>query len=132
MTIMNANTLNDQVDYLSPKGQSFAEQTLNSVFNEAPRNAVDDDDEDDSDETLPDPDDDLLDDDDDTFPNELDTTDDDDDDVIDDEDDLEDDDDTGSTTAGLNNPPTGGFGAQSRTTGRMTDHEPGSINNNDL
>jgi hypothetical protein len=131
MTIMNANTLNDQVDYLSPKGQSFAEQTLNSIFNEAPRNVVDDDDDDDLDDTLPDPDDDdLIDDDDDTFPDELDTVGD--DDVIDDDDLDDDDDDTGSTTAGLNNPPTRGVGAQGRTTGRMTDHEPGSINNNDL
>ena len=126
---MNANTLDSQVDYLSPNGQNFAEQTLNSIFNEAPRDVADDDD-DDLDDTLPDPDeDDLIDDDDDAFPDELDTTDDDDD-VIDD-DDL-DDDDTGSTTAGLNNPPTRSVGAQGRTTGRMTDHEPGSINNNDL
>ncbi len=131
MTIMNANTLNDQVDYLSPKGQSFAEQTLNSIFNETPRNAADDDDEDDLDDRLPDPDeDDLIDDDDDTFPDDLDTVDD--DDVIDEDDLDDDDDDTGSTTAGLNNPPVSGSGAQGRTSGRMIDHEPGSINNNDL
>ena len=130
MTTMNANTLNDQVDYLSPKGQNFAEQTLNSIFNASPRNAVtdDDDDDDDLDTTLPDPDnDDLIDDDDDAFPDadELDKIDDDDDaDIIDDDGD-DDDDDRGSTTSGMNSPSFADR-PQGRTTGRMIDHEPGS------
>jgi hypothetical protein len=137
MTLMNATSLDNQVDYSSANGLSFAEQTLNSIFNTSPRNAViDEDDDDDLDATIPDPDeDDLIDDDDDAFPDDIDTLDDDDavvedDDLIDDDDD--DDDDTGSTTAGLNNPSSFVGGAQGRTTGRMTDHEPGSINNNDL
>ncbi len=132
MTLININSLNDQVDYLSPKGQSFADQTLNSIFNASPHNAVgDDEDDDDLDETIPDPDEEDEDeviDDDDTFPDELDKIDDDDDaDVIDD-DDLADDDDKGSTTSGMNS---SSFAdrPQGRTTGRMTDHEPGSPNN---
>ena len=134
MTTMNANTLNDQVDYLSPKGQSFAEQTLNSIFNASPRNAVidDDDDDDDLDSTLPDPDDDddLIDDDDDTFPDadELDRIDDDDDAGVINKD-LDDDDDDdlgGSTTSGLNNGRSFADRPQGRTTGRLGDHEPGA------
>ena len=133
MTLINATSLNNQVDYLSANGLSFAEQTLNSIFNVSPRNAVtEEDDDDDLDQTIPDPDEDDLidDDDDDAFPDDPDTLDDDDD-IIDD-DDLDEDDDTGSTTAGLNNPSSFVGGAQGRTSGRMTDHEPGSINNNDL
>lgn len=129
MTLNYATSLNDQVDYLGANGRSFAEQTLNSIFNVSPRNAViDDDDDQDDDDTIPDTDDDLYDDDDDddVFPD-ADEIDDVDDDDLDD-----DDDDTGSTTAGLNNPPVSGRGAQGRTSGRMIDHEPGSINNNDL
>lgn len=138
MTLMNATTLNDQVDYLSTNGESYAERTLNSIFNISPQNAVVEDDDDDIDETIPDPDeDDLLDDDeDDAFPDddetdvledddELDTIDDDDDaDVVDD--DLDNDDNTGSTTSGLSNPSSFADRPQGRTTGRMTDHEPGS------
>lgn len=131
MTLTNATTLDNQVDYLSDNDRSFAEKTLNSVFNVSPRNAViDDDDDDDIDETLPDGDDDLFDDDDEAFPDadELDTIDDDDDaGIIDD--DLDDDDDTGSTTSGLNNPSSFADRPQGRTTGRMIDHEPGSPNN---
>jgi hypothetical protein len=131
MTLMNATSLDNQVDYSSADSPSFADQTLNDIFNTSPRNAIiDEDDDDDLDPTIPDPDeDDLLDDEDDAFPDDIDTLDD--DDVIDDDDDL-DDDDTGSTTAGMNNPSTFGSGLGGRTTGRMTDHEPGSINNNDL
>ncbi|MVN22720.1 hypothetical protein [Mucilaginibacter arboris] len=128
MTLMNATSLNDQVDYSGTNGHSFAEQTLNAIFNVSPRNAViDDDDDDDLDQTLPDPDEDDLidDDDDDAFPDDLDTLDDD----VADDDDLDEDDDTGSTTSGLNNPSSFADRPQGRTTGRMTDHEPGSPNN---
>ena len=128
MTLSNSPVLNDQVDYLNAKDHNFANQTLNNIFG-TPKNAVaEDDDDDDYDATIPDPDeDDLYDEDDETFPDadELDKIDDDDDaDVIDD-DDLQDDDDKGSTTSGMGSSsfadrPTG------RTTGRMTDHEPGS------
>ncbi len=128
MTISNSPVLNDQVDDLNANDHTFANETLNSIFKNSPQNAVEEDDDDDYDATIPDPDeDDLFDEDDDTFPDadELDKIDDDDDaDVIDD-DDLQDDDDKGSTTSGM--------GAhsfadrpQGRTTGRMTDHEPGS------
>lgn len=89
MTLMNATSLNDQVDYSGTNSRSFAEQTLNSIFNVSPRNTVidDDDEDDDQDATLPDPDDDDMMDDEDTFPDadELDK--------IDDDDDLDDDDD---------------------------------------
>lgn len=132
MTLMNATSLDNQVDYPGTNGLSFAEQTLNAIFNVSPRSAIrdEDDEDDDLDATIPDPDeDDLLDDEDDAFPDDIDTLDD--DDTIVDDDDL-DDDDTGSTTAGLNSPSSFVGGAQGRTTGRMTDHEPGSINNNDL
>lgn len=130
MTLINATTLNDQADYLSANGQSFADETLNSIFNDSPCNAIiEDDDDDDLDSTLPDPDeDDLLDnDDEDAFPDadELDKIDDDDDaEVIDDEGDN-DDDDRGSTTSGMNS---SSFAdrPQGRNTGRMIDHEPGS------
>ncbi|MGI4750461.1 MAG: hypothetical protein ACRYFB_07500 [Janthinobacterium lividum] len=128
MTLTHASSLNDQADYLNANDHAFANETLNAIFN-APKNAVaEDDDDDDLDATIPDPDeDDLYDEDDDAFPDadELDKIDDDDDaDVIDD-DDLSDDDDKGSTTSGMGSSsfadrPTG------RTTGRMTDHEPGS------
>ncbi|MGI4803446.1 MAG: hypothetical protein ACRYFL_01645 [Janthinobacterium lividum] len=128
MTLTNASSLNDQADYLNANDHTFANQTLNAIFN-APKNAVaEDDDDDDLDATIPDPDeDDLYDEDDDTFPDadELDKIDDDDDaDVIDD-DDLQDDDDKGSTTSGMGS---SSFAdrPQGRTTGRMTDHEPGS------
>lgn len=129
MTSTSFTSLNDQVDYLNAKDHTYANETLNAVFKNSPQNAVaEDDDDDDYDATIPDPDeDDLYDEDDDTFADadELDKIDDDDDaDVIDD-DDLQDDDDKGSTTSGM--------GAhsfadrpQGRTTGRMTDHEPGS------
>lgn len=128
MTLTHASSLNDQADYLNANDHTFANQTLDAIFN-APKNAVaEDDDDDDLDATIPDPDeDDLYDEDDDTFPDadELDKIDDDDDaDVIDD-DDLSDDDDTGSTTSGMGS---SSFAdrPQGRTTGRMTDHEPGS------
>ncbi len=128
MTLTNATSLNDQVDYSGNNGLSFAEKTLNSIFNVSPRNAEIDDDDDDIDETIPDPDEDeLFDDDDDTFPDadELDNIDDDDDASVVDDDDLDDDDDKGSTTAGLGS---SSFADRplGRTTGRMTDHEPGS------
>lgn len=126
MTLTHASSLNDQADYLNANDHTFANQTLNAIFN-APQNAVAEDDDDDLDATIPDPDeDDLYDEDDETFPDadELDKIDDDDAGVIDD-DDLSDDDDKGSTTSGMGSSsfadrPTG------RTTGRMTDHEPGS------
>lgn len=94
MTLINATSLNDQVDYSGTNGRSFAEQTLNSIFNVSPRNAVtDDDDEDDLDQTLPDPDeDDLIADDDDAFPDDLETSnkdETDDDDLDDDDEDLD-------------------------------------------
>ncbi len=129
MTLTNASSLNDQADYLNANDHTFANQTLNAIFN-APKNAVaEDDDEDDADATIPDPDeDDLYDEDDEAFPadaDELDKIDDDDDAGVIDDDDLQDDDDKGSTTSGMGSSsfadrPTG------RTTGRMTDHEPGS------
>lgn len=129
MTRTNASSLNDQAEHLNTTDHTFANETLNAIFGESPKNAVaEDDDDDDYDATLPDPDeDDLYDEDDDTFPDadELDKIDDDDDaDVIDD-DDLQDDDDKGSTTSGMGS---GSFAdrSQGRTTGRMTDHEPGS------
>ncbi len=135
MTLTNATSLNDQIDYLNTNDHNFANQTLNSIFNVSPRNAVgEDDDEDDLDTTLPDPDeDDLIDDDEDAFPDadELDKIDDDDDaDIIDDDGD-DDDDDKGSTTSGMNS---SSFAdrPQGRTTGRMTDHEPGSSSANNL
>lgn len=130
MTLNNyASSLNDQVDSISPDSRSYAEQMLNSIFNVSPRNAVADDDDDDLDETLPDPDEDELFDDDDTFPDsdELDRIDDDDDagvinkDLDDDDDDL-----GGSTTSGLNNGRSFSDRPQGRTSGRMSDHEPGS------
>ena len=131
MTLTNANTLDNQVDYLSDNSSSFAENTLNSIFNTSPQNAViDDDDEDEDDDLIPDTDDDLYDDDDldaDTYTDadELDKIDDDDDaDVIDD--DIDDDDDTGSVTSGLNSGKSFADRPLGRTTGRMTDHEPGS------
>lgn len=129
MTLTNASSLNDQADYLNDNDHTFANQTLNAIFN-APKNAVaEDDDEEDADATIPDPDeDDLYDEDDEAFPadaDELDKIDDDDDAGVIDDDDLQDDDDKGSTTSGMGSSsfadrPTG------RTTGRMTDHEPGS------
>ncbi|WP_419803046.1 hypothetical protein [Mucilaginibacter sp.] len=129
MTLTHASTLNDQEDCLDAKDHTFANQTINDIF-ASPKNAVseDDDDDDDIDATVPDPDeDDLYDEDDDTFPDadELDKIDDDDDADVIDSDDLQDDDDKGSTTSGMGSSsfadrPTG------RTTGRMTDHEPGS------
>lgn len=129
MTLINATSLNDQVDY-SSANNSFAEQTLNSIFNVSPRNAVAEDDDDDIDETVPDPDEDELydDEDDDTFPDddELDAVDTDDDAGVIDDDDLDDDDDKGSVTSGLNNPSSFADRPVGRTTGRMTDHEPGS------
>ncbi|RYE03056.1 MAG: hypothetical protein EOP44_06655 [Sphingobacteriaceae bacterium] len=128
MTLTHASSLNDQADYLNANDHTFANQTLNNIFG-SPTNAVaEDDDDDDYDATIPDPDeDDLYDEDDETFPDadELDKIDDDDDaDVIDD-DDLQDDDDKGSTTSGMG---ASSFAdrPQGRTTGRMTDHEPGS------
>lgn len=128
MTLMNATSLDNQVDYPGTNGLSFAEQTLNAIFNVSPRSAIrdEDDEDDDLDATIPDPDeDDLLDDEDDAFPDDVDTLDD--DDAIVEDDDLDDDDDdTGSTTAGMNNPSTFGSGTDGRTTGRMIDHEPGS------
>ena len=131
MTLTNANTLDNQVDYLSDNGSSFADTTLNSIFNASPRNAVDDD-EDEDDDLIPDTDDDLYDDDDEdldadtyTDADELDKIDDDDDaDVIDD--DIDDDDDKGSVTSGLNGGSSFADRPLGRTTGRMTDHEPGS------
>ncbi|MGI4803336.1 MAG: hypothetical protein ACRYFL_01095 [Janthinobacterium lividum] len=128
MTLTNFTGLNDQVDYLNAKDHTYANETLNSIFKNSPQNAIaEDDDDDDDDATIPDPDEDDLYDEDDTFADsdELDKIDDDDDaDVIDD-DDLQDDDDKGSTTSGMGS---SSFAdrPQGRTTGRMTDHEPGS------
>lgn len=138
MTLMNATSLTDQVDYLSPNGPSFAEQTLNSIFNVSPSNAVDDDDDDD-DDVIPDTDDDLYDDDDldedddldaDTYTDadELDEIDDTDDaDVIDRE--TNNDDDRGSVSTPFTKSSSFADRPQGRTTGRMSDHEPGSANN---
>ncbi|RYE05177.1 MAG: hypothetical protein EOP44_04815 [Sphingobacteriaceae bacterium] len=129
MTLTQASSLNDQADYLNAQDHTFANETLNAVFEGSPKNAVaEDDDDDDYDATLPDPDEeDLYDEDDETFPDadELDKIDDDDDAGVIDDDDLDDDDDKGSVTSGMGS---GSFAdrPQGRTTGRMTDHEPGS------
>ncbi len=134
MTLTNATSLNDQVDFLSTNGPGYASKNSNSIFNTSPRNAViEEDDDDDIDETIPDPDEDeLFDDDDDTFPDEPDAADDFDDADIIDDDDLDDDDDKGSTTSGMNTPHSFADRPQGRTTGRMTDHEPGSGTANNL
>ncbi len=133
MTLINATSLNDQVDYLSTNDFGQAKRNANSIFNSSPRNAVvEDDDDDDIDETIPDPDEDELFDDDDAFPDEPDAVDDFDDADIVDDDDLDDDDDKGSTTSGLNNSRSFADRPQGRTTGRMTDHEPGSGTANNL
>lgn len=133
MTLINATSLNDQVDYLSTNDLSHAKRKANSIFNSSPQNAVaEGDDEDDIDETIPDPDEDELFDDDDEFPDEADATDDYDDADIIDDDELDDDDDKGSTTSGLNNSRSFSDRPQGRTTGRMTDHEPGSGSANNL
>lgn len=151
MTLINATNLNDQVDYLSAN-HSFADQTLDAIFNTSPRNIVEDDDDDDLDQTLPDPDEDDLNaddnaDDDDAFPDDLDDDDDDldadtysgDADELDKLDDSEDagvtdretnnDDDKGSVSTPFTKPSSFADRPTGRTTGRMIDHEPGSPNN---
>lgn len=151
---MNVTALNDQVDYLGADGRGFADQTLNSIFNASPRNAVDDDD-DDEDEVTPDtddlddedevtPDTDDLDDDDDLDEDDLDDddleaetyTDADELDKIDDSDDAgvieretNNDDDRGSVSTPFTKSSSFADRPDGRTTGRMIDHEPGSPNN---
>lgn len=141
MTLMTATSLNDQVDYISTNGQSFADETLNSIFNVSPRSAIiEEDDDDDLDATLPDPDDDdddlMVDDDDDLMDDDDDDTeivDADELDAIDDTDDggivkndLAKDDEHGSVTSGFNNSTSFADRPLGRTSGRMTDHEPGN------